>query len=135
MNGAVAPLFEMRGIKKSFGATVALDAVDISVRPGEVCALVGQNGAGKSTLMGILSGALTPDAGSMVIDGAPFRPRSPLEARLKGVAMIYQELSLAPHLSVMENIVLGMEPVQMGFMRWGAAREKEIGRASCRERV
>jgi ribose transport system ATP-binding protein len=112
----------MRGIRKSFGATVALDDVDLAVASGEVCALVGQNGAGKSTLMGVLSGALTPDAGAMALEGAPFRPRSPLEARKAGVAMIYQELSLAPDLSVMENIVLGMEPVRRGLVQWDRVR-------------
>ena len=105
--------FEMRGIRRAFGATVALDGVDLSVAPGEICALIGENGAGKSTLVSILAGALAPDAGTMTIDGAPYVPRSPLDARRAGVAMIYQELSLAPHLSVMENIVLGVEPVDM----------------------
>ena len=112
----------MRGIRKSFGATVALDGVLLKVQPGEVVALVGQNGAGKSTLMSVLSGALTPDAGEMLLDGAPFRPKSPLEARRAGVAMIYQELSLAPHLSVMENVVLGVEPSRAGLIRWGRVR-------------
>jgi ribose transport system ATP-binding protein len=112
----------MRGIRKAFGATVALDGVDLQVAPGEVCALVGQNGAGKSTLMGVLSGAISPDAGAMTLDGAPYRPRNPLEARKAGVAMIYQELSLAPHLTVMENIVLGMEPARAGLMRWNEVR-------------
>ena len=111
-----APRFEMRGIRKAFGATVAVNGVDLAVRGGEVCALVGQNGAGKSTLMSILSGALTADGGSMMLDGAPFRPRSPLDARRAGVAMIYQELSIAPHLSVMDNIVLGMEPARYGIV-------------------
>jgi ribose transport system ATP-binding protein len=112
----------MRGIQKSFGATRALDGVELAVRPGEVVALVGQNGAGKSTLMSILSGALAPDAGEMRLDGASYRPRSPLEARRAGVAMIYQELSLAPHLSVMENVTLGMEPVRRGLIRWDEVR-------------
>ena len=116
------PRFEMRGIRKAFGATVALDGVDLAVAPGEVCALVGENGAGKSTLMGVLSGALPPDAGAMALDGVPYRPRSPLEARRAGVAMIYQELSLAPHLSVLENIVLGVEPVRLGMVRRAEAR-------------
>jgi ribose transport system ATP-binding protein len=114
----------MRGIQKSFGGTVALDGVELAVRPGEVVALVGQNGAGKSTLMSILSGALQPDAGEMLLDGAPYRPRNPLEARRAGVAMIYQELSLAPHLSVMENLTLGMEPLRHGLVRWGEVRAK-----------
>src|SRR5262249_16994513 len=76
-----AARFEMRGVRKTFGATVALDGVDLAVRPGEVCALVGQNGAGKSTLMAILAGALRPDAGVMRVDGAPYAPRGPLDAR------------------------------------------------------
>jgi len=109
--------FEMRGVVKRFGATVALDGVDFSVRGGEVCALVGQNGAGKSTLMAILAGALVPDAGQMRIDGATYAPRDPLAARRAGVAMIHQELSLAPHLTVMENVVLGAEPVRGGAVR------------------
>jgi ribose transport system ATP-binding protein len=106
----------MRGVRKAFGATVALDGVDLSVAYGEICGLVGQNGAGKSTLMAILAGALTPDAGSMAIDGRPYAPGSPSEARRAGVAMIYQELSLAPHLTVAENILLGAEPARFGVV-------------------
>ena len=117
------PRFEMRGVRKAFGPTVALAGVDLAVPAGEVCALVGQNGAGKSTLMSVLSGALQPDAGTMTLDGAPYAPRSPLEARRAGVAMIYQGLSLAPHLSVMDNIALGVEPA-----RWGLIRRDEMRR-------
>ena len=124
MAEALAPRFRMRGIRKAFGATVALDGVDLEVAPGEVCALVGQNGAGKSTLMAILAGALAPDGGEMSLDGAAYRPRNPLEARRAGVQMIYQELSLAPHLSVAENVVLGMEPARLGLMRRREARER-----------
>ena len=109
---AANPMLEMRGVRKAFGATVALDGVDLAVREGEVCGLVGQNGAGKSTLMAILAGALKPDAGSMRLGGAPYAPHDPLDARRAGVAMIYQELSLAPHLTAMENIVLGVEPTR-----------------------
>lgn len=114
--------FEMRGIRKSFGATAAVDTIDLAVARGEVCALVGQNGAGKSTLMSILAGALHPDAGTMILDGTPYRPRHPLDARRAGVAMIHQELSLAPHLSVMENIVLGVEPTRRGLLQWNVIR-------------
>ena len=74
-----APRFDMRGVRKTFGATVALAGVNFAVRAGEVCALVGQNGAGKSTLMGILSGAIRPDAGEMRLDGAPYMPQEPIE--------------------------------------------------------
>ena len=79
---------------------MALAAVDLTVAAGQIHALLGQNGAGKSTLMKILSGALRSDEGSIELDGAPYRPRDPLEGRRAGIAMIYQELSLAPHLSV-----------------------------------
>jgi len=104
------PRLRMVGVHKRFGATVALDGVDLEVSAGEVLALVGENGAGKSTLMKVLSGAHAPDQGEMFLDGQPYRPRGPLDARRAGVAMIYQELSLARHLSVAENIVLGVEP-------------------------
>jgi len=123
--------FVMRGIRKAFGATTALDGVDLSVAPGEICGLVGQNGAGKSTLMAILAGALTPDAGSMSIDGRPYAPDSPDQARRAGVAMIYQELSVAPHLTVAENILLGAEPARLGFV--DRARMRAIAAAALAE--
>jgi ribose transport system ATP-binding protein len=131
VEGAAIPRFEMRGVRKAFGATVALDGVDVAVKSGEVCALVGQNGAGKSTLMGILAGALKPEAGTMRIEGAPYAPRHPLDARRAGVAMIHQELSLAPHLTVMENIVLGVEPTRRGFIQ--RERMREIASAALDE--
>src|SRR5918994_5989502 len=119
MNGASTaptPRFEMRGIHKRFGATVALAGVDLAVASGEVCGLVGENGAGKSTLMAILAGAIAPDEGTMALEGRAFAPTSPMAARRAGVAMIYQELSLAPDLSVADNILLGMEPGRFGVV-------------------
>jgi ribose transport system ATP-binding protein len=113
---------EMRGIAKAFGRNRALDGVDLSVGPGEVHALVGENGAGKSTLMKVLSGAHAPDAGTMRLDGAPYAPRDPQEARRSGVGMIYQELAVAPHLSVAENLVLGAEPRRGPVVDRAAAR-------------
>ena len=110
------PRLSMRGIRKTFGGTVAVDGVDFEVWPGEVCALVGQNGAGKSTLMAILAGAVDADAGEMRLDGQRYRPESPLAARHAGVTMIFQELAVAPHLSVMENISLGVEPGRYGVV-------------------
>lgn len=116
------PRLEMHHVVKSFGATRALDGVDLCVHAGQVHALVGENGAGKSTLMKVLSGALVPDAGSMQLDGRPYRPRSPADGRRCGVAMIYQELSLAPHLSVLENVLLGAEPRFGPLVRWRKLR-------------
>jgi ribose transport system ATP-binding protein len=116
----------MAGICKRFGATVALEDVGIDVAAGQVAALVGENGAGKSTLMKVLSGAIMPDAGTMQLDGVAYRPAGPLAARRTGVAMIYQELSLAPHLSVEENIMLGMEPARLGVIRSRQVRRRAV---------
>ena len=92
--------------------------------PGEVHAIVGENGAGKSTLMKILSGAEQPDQGVMEFDGAPYRPAGPQDARRRGVAMIYQELTLAPHLSVEANVTLGLETARWGFLQGGVDRRR-----------
>jgi ribose transport system ATP-binding protein len=115
---------KMEGISKRFGATVALDGVSLSVEAGEVRALVGENGAGKSTLMKVLSGACRADAGSLWLDGEAYFPRDPLDGRTAGIAMIYQELSLAPHLSIEENILLGVEPCRGPFLHWGEVRRR-----------
>src|SRR4051812_47089185 len=112
----------MADVHKRFGATLALAGVDLEVSAGEVLALVGENGAGKSTLMKVLSGAHKPDVGQMWLDREPYRPRPPLGARRAGVAMIYQELSLARDLSVMENILLGMEPTLGPLLDWRKIR-------------
>ncbi len=122
----MSELLRMEGVRKRFGATVALDGVDLRVSAGEVLALVGENGAGKSTLMKVLSGAHQPDEGRMWLAGEPFRPAHPVDARRAGVSMIYQELSLARHLSVMENIVLGMEPSRGPFVKWREVRQRAV---------
>jgi ribose transport system ATP-binding protein len=110
------PRLRMEGVHKRFGATLALDGVSLEVTSGQVHALIGENGAGKSTLMKVLSGAVRPDQGRLWLDGVPYAPRTPADGRKAGVAMIYQELSLAPHLNVMENILLGCEPVRGPFL-------------------
>ena len=102
-------MLELRGIGKRFGATIALDDVSLGVQAGEVLALVGENGSGKSTLMRVVAGAIRADSGAMSLNGAVFAPSDPAHARRQGVAMIYQELSLCPDLTVHENIVLGVE--------------------------
>ena len=113
------PRLQALGVRVQFGATVALDGVEIVGHAGEVHALIGENGAGKSTLMKVLSGAMRPTSGTMRIDGATYCPANPMDARHAGVAMIYQELSLSPDLTVAENICLGLEPVSGLFLRRG----------------
>jgi len=108
----------MENVSKRFGATIALDGVSLVVQAGQVHALVGENGAGKSTLMKVLSGAYQADTGSLWLDGESYLPRHPLDGRKAGVAMIYQELSLAPHLSIEDNILLGIEPSRGPFLQW-----------------
>jgi ribose transport system ATP-binding protein len=116
-------LLRMSDISKSFGATRALDGVSLEVLGGEVLALIGENGAGKSTLMKILSGAVAPDAGHMRLAGEPFAPKGPHDARTRGVAMIYQELNLAPHLNAVDNVMLGQELGRYGLVDRVAERE------------
>lgn len=107
---------ELAGLRKAFDATIALAGVDLSVAAGEVHAVLGENGAGKSTLMGVLAGAVARDAGTVTLDGQPYAPRSPREARELGVAIVHQELSLCLHLTVAENILLGVEPARAGVL-------------------
>ena len=125
------PTLSMKGISKSFGPTVALGNVDLEVHPGEIHALIGENGAGKSTLMKILSGAYSLDSGKMFINGKSYKPKSPLDGRKRGVAMIYQELSLAQDMTVMDNIVLGSEPSFGPFVSWKTIREKTSNALAC----
>ncbi len=114
----------MTNVRKRYGPTQALDGVELELRPGEVHALVGENGAGKSTLMKVLSGAVRPDSGAMTLDGRPYEPAGPQDARRRGVAMIYQELTLAPDLSVEANVALGLETTRCGFLRRGVDRRR-----------
>jgi ribose transport system ATP-binding protein len=106
------PVLEMRGISKSFHGVPALHNVQLTVFPGEVHALMGENGAGKSTLMKILAGAYIADAGEIQINGKPVRISDPGEARNTGITLIYQELNVAPNLTVAENIFMGKERLQ-----------------------
>ncbi len=115
-------LLEMQGVSKRFGATQALRDVSLSVAAGRVMALIGENGAGKSTLMKILSGALRPDEGTMLLAGRPYAPAGPSDARRHGVSMIYQELNLALDLTVEDNILLGVEQHFAGWLRRQAQR-------------
>jgi ribose transport system ATP-binding protein len=118
------PILELREIRKSFGQTIALDGVNLSLRKGEVHALIGENGAGKSTLMNVISGLFRPDSGTIEIEDGPYMPENPLDARKNGIALIHQELSLAPHLSVAENILMGLENSRFGFLDRKAVNQR-----------
>lgn len=115
---------QMQGISKRFSATIALNRVNLGVRLGEVHGLVGENGSGKSTLMRVLAGAIQAEEGDIQIDGQPYRPRNPRDARVHGIGMIHQELSLCNHLSIVENIMLGMEKHTAGILSRSEMRKK-----------
>ncbi len=118
------PRLEMRGISKTFPGVKALNSVQLKAWGGEVLALMGENGAGKSTLMKILSGAYQADpGGELLIDGKPVAITDPIAAKRQGIAIIYQELALAPNLTVAENIYLGTEPSRGGRIDRRAMRE------------
>jgi ribose transport system ATP-binding protein len=119
MTGTDSLLLKMDGIAKRFGRTVALSDVTLGVGRGEVHALVGENGAGKSTLMKVLAGAEKADAGAITFDGRPFTPHEPRDALAAGIAMVYQEFNLAPHLTVEANLLLGRERAAGGFFLAG----------------
>jgi ribose transport system ATP-binding protein len=121
---ASPPLLEMRGISKHYPGVTALDGVDLSLGRGEVLALMGENGAGKSTLIKVLAGAVRPDAGEILVNGERRAIASPLAARTAGVAVIHQEFNLVPALSAPENIFLGIERTQSGFVRSGDERRQ-----------
>lgn len=111
------PLLRLENIHKAFGPVRALAGVDLVAEAGTVHGLIGENGAGKSTLMKVLSGVYQPDEGRMFLAGVPYKPRSPLDGRTSGISMIYQELVLAPHLTVEENVTLGAEHSALGWLR------------------
>ena len=124
MTDSLAALLRVTGVCKRFGPTLALDHVSIAAYGGEVLALIGENGAGKSTLLKVLSGAHAADSGSMEIGGIRYAPKGPHDARLQGVAMIYQELNLAPDLSVEDNVLLGHPGSGGGLLFRGAQRKR-----------
>jgi ABC-type sugar transport system ATPase subunit len=122
------PRVRMSAIDKRYGAAYALRGVGFEAQPGEIHALVGENGAGKSTLMKVLAGAVAADGGHMEVDGLPYAPRSPHDARRQGIRAVHQEFSLVPHLSVAENLLLGELPThRAGVIDWRAAHRAAAG--------
>jgi fructose transport system ATP-binding protein len=113
----IAPtIFEARGLVKRYGHVTALDGVDFDLRAGEILAVIGDNGAGKSSLIKALSGALIPDEGTMFLDGKPVRFQSPIDARKHGIEAVYQDLAVAPAMTIAENLFLGREILRPGWL-------------------
>jgi ribose/xylose/arabinose/galactoside ABC-type transport system permease subunit/ABC-type branched-subunit amino acid transport system ATPase component len=130
----LAPAFSIADARKSYGAVVALEEAAFSVGQGEIVCLLGDNGAGKSTLVKIISGAIQPDAGAMVLEGRPVRFKSPQDARAAGLETVYQDLALCSNLSITHNMMLGREQTR----RWlGVIRVRDDRKAAelCRARL
>ena len=110
-----APLvMEARNLVKKYGSVIAMNGADFELRPGEILAVIGDNGAGKSSLIKALSGATIPDSGEMFLDGQPIAFRSPIDARRNGIETVYQDLAVAPAMTIAENLFLGREILKPG---------------------
>ena len=121
---AEQPMLQVSGIVKTFPGVRALDGVDLTLRRGEVHALMGENGAGKSTLIKVLTGVHVPDGGEIRMDGKLIQPTSPRDAESQGISTVYQEVNLIPSMSVAENLCLGRFPKLAGLIRPGAAKKR-----------
>ena len=113
---APTPVIEARKLVKRYGHVTALDEADFEVLPGEILAVIGDNGAGKSTLIKALSGALVPDSGQILVDGQPVHFHNPVDARKHGIETVYQDLAVAPAMTIAENLFLGREVTRGGFL-------------------
>ena len=118
LNGSPVAVSEARAVSKHYGRVAALSEVNFAIYRGEIVGLVGDNGAGKSTLVKILSGALQPSSGEVLVDGKPVVLSSPRASRSIGIETVYQDLALALHLSLSANIYLGREVVRQGALGW-----------------
>ena len=108
-------VMQAKGLVKRYGQVTALDGVDFELRAGEILAVIGDNGAGKSSLIKCLSGATIPDEGEILLDGQPIRFKSPKDARRAGIETVYQDLAVAPAMTIAENLFLGRELCRPGF--------------------
>ena len=109
-------VMQAKGLVKRYGQVTALDGADFELRAGEILAVIGDNGAGKSSLIKCLSGATIPDEGEIILDGQPIQFRSPIDARRAGIETVYQDLAVAPAMTIAENLFLGREILRPGFM-------------------
>jgi ribose transport system ATP-binding protein len=136
MQAGIRPMLEMSGVSKRFGGVQALSEVDFACRTGQIHALLGENGAGKSTLIKIMAGVVTRDAGRMLLEGEEVHFTNPRDAAAAGIACIFQELSLMPHLSVADNISITDPPRRWGFIDARAQRriaEEALARAGAED--
>ena len=112
----VQPIIKARGLSKRYGTVVAMNGADFDLYPGEILGVIGDNGAGKSTLIKALSGAVTPDHGTIELEGKPVHFRSPDDARRSGIETVYQTLAMSPALSIADNMFLGREWRKPGIL-------------------
>jgi fructose transport system ATP-binding protein len=109
-------VMQAKGLTKRYGQVTALDGADFELRAGEILAVIGDNGAGKSSLIKCLSGATIPDEGDIVLDGKPIHFKNPMDARRVGIETVYQDLAVAPAMTIAENLFLGREVRRSGFL-------------------
>ena len=109
-------VFKATGLTKRYGQVTAIEGVDFELRAGEILAVIGDNGAGKTSLIKVLSGAVIPDEGTMELDGKPVVFKSPIDARRQGIETVYQELAVAPAMTIAENLFLGREILRAGTL-------------------
>lgn len=131
VDSSTPALLEMREISKAFRGVQALNNVPLTLRAGEIHALMGENGAGKSTLIKVLTGVHPPDSGTIVLAGKQVSPASPAAAEAEGISTVYQEVNLIPTMSVADNVMLGRQPTRAGLLRKGEIRkraEEALGR-------
>jgi len=117
MNAVASPklVMQAKGLVKRYGSVTALDGADFELREGEILAVIGDNGAGKSSLIKALSGATIPDEGEILLDGRPTKFSGPIEARRAGIETVYQDLAVAPAMTIAENLFLGRELRRPGW--------------------
>lgn len=129
-------VLQARGLVKRFGRVVALDNADFDLRAGEILAVIGDNGAGKSTMIKAISGAVTPDAGEITLDGQPVLFKSPMQARDAGIETVYQNLALSPALSIADNMFLGREiRKKTGIGKWMRMLDRKAMEQQARDKL
>jgi ribose transport system ATP-binding protein len=126
MTTDLPPAIELKGVVKTYGATRALDGASFSVRGGSVHALLGENGAGKSTMIKLLSGTIQPNEGTISVFGEPIVMREPRDAHRHGLQTAFQELTLVPDLTVLQNMLLPYQPTSIGWQVRHRSARREV---------